>query len=64
MTATANAEQIEWITLPELARALGVCDRTVRRWVELGRLAPDHVTLGGHARFDARVVDELRRAPP
>ena len=49
-----------FLTPSEVASALGVSPNTVTRWAREGRM-PYQMTLGGHRRFDAAVIDELRR---
>jgi excisionase family DNA binding protein len=51
----------EYLTTPQAAKALGVSERSLRRWVLDGLLEPDYVTPGGHYRWDVdRVRTELR----
>jgi excisionase family DNA binding protein len=49
-----------FLTPSEVASALGVSPNTVTRWAREGRM-PYQMTLGGHRRFDAAVIEELRR---
>ena len=42
----------------EVAEMLGVTPNTVSRWAREGRL-PSVLTLGGHRRFQAQVIEEL-----
>jgi excisionase family DNA binding protein len=49
----------EFLTRSDVARLLGVSPNTVTRWARQGRL-PCQVTLGGHHRFDRRLVEEIR----
>jgi excisionase family DNA binding protein len=48
-----------YLTRAEVARLLGVSPNTVSRWAREGRLACQ-MTLGGHRRFDSRVIEQLR----
>ncbi len=49
-----------FLTPSEVASALGVSPNTVTRWAREGRV-PHQMTLGGHRRFEAHVVEELRQ---
>lgn len=49
-----------FMTPSEVAAALGVSPNTVTRWAREGRM-PYQMTLGGHRRFEAMVIDQLRR---
>lgn len=44
----------------DVARILGVSAKTVSRWARDGRI-PHAVTLGGHRRFRAGVIEDVRR---
>lgn len=46
-----------YVTTGEAARLLGVSIRSLQQWVKDGKVTPDFVTPGGHARWD---VDRLR----
>jgi excisionase family DNA binding protein len=48
-----------YLTRAEVARLLGVSPNTVSRWAREGRLNCQ-MTLGGHRRFDSRVIEQLR----
>jgi DNA-binding transcriptional MerR regulator len=51
----------ELVTSGQAAKALGVSLRSLQHWVREGKLVPDYVTPGGHARWDVeRVRHELR----
>ena len=43
-----------------MAELLGVSPNTVSRWAREGKL-PSVLTLGGHRRFDADVVEDLMK---
>lgn len=61
MTRHAAVEHAtEYLTRAEVAALLGVSPNTVARWARNGRI-PCQMTLGGHRRFDRRVIDELLR---
>jgi len=47
------------MTTSEVSRLLGVSPNTVTRWAREGRL-PCRLTLGGHHRFERRVIEEIR----
>ncbi|MCG3194024.1 MAG: excisionase family DNA-binding protein [Thermoanaerobaculia bacterium] len=49
-----------FLTPAEVASALGVSPNTVTRWAREGRV-PFQMTLGGHRRFEAQVVEALRQ---
>ena len=48
-----------YLTRAGVARLLGVSPNTVSRWASEGRLTCQ-MTLGGHRRFDTRVIEQLR----
>lgn len=48
------------LTTQEVARLFDVTDRTVRRWVEKGKLVPYTQTPSGRDRFDAETVLTLK----
>jgi len=50
----------ELLTTSEAAAEFGVDAKTVVRWADAGKI-PHFRTLGGHRRFRASVVRELRR---
>jgi excisionase family DNA binding protein len=56
----------DWYTSGDVARLLGVTDRTIVNWAR-GGLLPHHVTPGGHRRFlredVERFIAERRRVP-
>jgi predicted site-specific integrase-resolvase len=52
-------DKTEWYTTREVAAAFRVDGRTVARWRRDGKLTPDMVTLGGHARYRASRIREL-----
>lgn len=54
-------EKKTYLTRSEVARLLQVSPTTVTRWAHEGRL-PSQLTLGGHHRFERRVVEELRKS--
>ena len=53
-------DEVEFLTRSQVSKLLGVSPNTVTRWAREGRLACQ-VTLGGHHRFDRKVVEQLRR---
>ena len=44
-----------------LARVLGLSDRTIQRYRQLGVLKPDVVSPGGHARWNVEKVRQRLR---
>ncbi|MCE7958146.1 MAG: helix-turn-helix domain-containing protein [Acidobacteria bacterium ACB2] len=60
MSPAITATHDVFLTPAEVASALGVSPNTVTRWAREGRM-PFQMTLGGHRRFEATVVEELRR---
>ena len=59
--ATAELmREAEYLTRSDVARLLGVSANTVTRWAREGRL-PCLLTLGGHHRFERKVIEDLRR---
>lgn len=63
MRKTGAAKRDEPATLgtTAVAAALEVSERTVRLWLESGRIKADLWTLGGHARFKASTIAELKK---
>jgi excisionase family DNA binding protein len=51
---------VEYLTRAGVARLLGVSPNTVSRWAREGKLGCQK-TLGGHRRFERRVIEELSR---
>lgn len=51
MTASQAHDGPSYLTSGEVARLLGISDRTYRRYLKDGRLSPHHRTPTGHARF-------------
>lgn len=51
-------KQKEWMTPGEVAALFGVSPKTVVRWFEEREL-PYAKTLGGHRRYNRKVVEEL-----
>lgn len=50
-----------YVTTGQAARELGVSARSLQQWAKDGRIVPDHVTPGGHMRWDvARIRKEMR----
>ena len=49
------------MTTSEVSRLLGVSPNTVTRWAREGRL-PCRLTLGGHHRFERRVIEGIRES--
>lgn len=47
-----------YLLASEVGRLLKVSPKTVTRWASEGRI-PHMRTLGGHRRYDPRVIDEL-----
>ena len=60
MVSQAERELPEkYLTRSEVAALLGVSPTTITRWAREGRL-PCQMTLGGHHRFERKVVEEIR----
>jgi excisionase family DNA binding protein len=56
--------EIEWLTLGQAAKYLGVAQSTIRKWSDLGRL-PAFYTPGGHRRYRRSDLDAfLERSGP
>jgi excisionase family DNA binding protein len=52
----------ELLTSTDVAKRLGVSNRTVARWVREGKLKPTWTTVGGQSRFRwSEVEEQLRR---
>jgi excisionase family DNA binding protein len=60
MPIRSTTEHDVFLTPSKVALALGVSPNTVTRWAREGRM-PCQMTLGGHRRFEAATIDELRR---
>ena len=52
------ADETDYLTATQVAAALGVTSRTVRRWADAG-LIPHFVTPGGRYRFPAEAVEQI-----
>lgn len=52
------ASHLDWISLSEASRLLGVSPATIRRWSDAGRLRV-FTTPGGHRRFSRRALERL-----
>jgi excisionase family DNA binding protein len=50
-----------WLTAGQVAARLHVSPKTVSRWASEGRLQHRR-TLGGHRRFDPKLIDALVQA--
>lgn len=48
----------QWLRSSEVARMMGVADKTIMRWASEGRL-PHIRTLGGHRRFDRSEIERI-----
>jgi excisionase family DNA binding protein len=48
------------LTITEAAARLGVEQKTLRRWADAGKV-PHIRTIGGQRRFEAAVIDRVRR---
>ncbi len=60
---TAGGE-VEWLTLGQAAKYLGVAQSTIRKWSDVGRV-PAFYTPGGHRRFRRGDLDAfLERSGP
>ena len=53
-----GGESLDWLTLGEAARYLGVAQSTIRKWSDGGRLRAFY-TPGGHRRFRRGDLDEF-----
>lgn len=42
----------DYLTTSEVAREIGVCQRTIHAWHKKGWLLPDTITPGGRAMYD------------
>ena len=56
-------EQVEWFTLGEASRLLGVHPATVRQWSDEGKLSAFR-TPGGHRRFARADIERLLHVKP
>lgn len=56
---TTHEDSGVWLSLREASQQLGVNTSTLRRWGDEGRV-PMRKTLGGHRRFQASAVEQLR----
>ena len=59
----ATVEPVEWVTLSEASKLLGVHPATVRQWSDEGKLASFR-TPGGHRRFARGDIDRLLHVSP
>lgn len=52
---------VGFVTTGQAAKALGVSTRSLQQWAKDGLIQPDHITPGGHMRWDVeRVRAEMR----
>ncbi len=51
------------LSIGETAQALGVSQKTLRKWDQEGRLKPTEITLGGHRRYDLSKIQTPRFRP-
>ncbi len=58
-----SVEQVEWFTLSEASKLLGVHPATIRQWSDEGKL-PTFRTPGGHRRFARSDIDRLLHMSP
>ncbi len=58
---TLRGIDAEYLSTKQLARRLGVAERTVRRWIKDGRIQATR-TPGGSLRVAARELDRIQRA--
>ena len=61
--AIQTDERVEWFTLSEASKLLGVHPATVRQWSDEGKLATFR-TPGGHRRFSRADIDRLLHLSP
>lgn len=47
---------MSFVGIGEVAKMLGVCIGTIRRWHREGMLIPSFITVSGHRRYDSRQV--------
>lgn len=52
--------KVDWLTLGQAARYLGVSEPTLRKWTDDGRL-PVFRTPGGHRRYLRAELDAFRQ---
>jgi hypothetical protein len=53
-------DQPKMFTPAEVAERIGVTARSLRRWVDLGKVCPDLVTPGGHFRWNENGIEAIR----
>lgn len=58
MQPQSQTPQLEWFTVGEAARYLGIASSTFRNWVDAGRV-PSYTTPGGHRRVTREALDRL-----
>jgi excisionase family DNA binding protein len=59
MNAESNNQEQRWLSYSQMAERLGVCERTIRRDVDEGKL-PKPIRIRGCIRFDwLEVAKEL-----
>src|SRR5512132_816316 len=61
MVVGVDHDQVEFLSVRETARRLGVHENTVRNWVQEGILPSARVPGSRFHRFDARDVERLRQ---
>jgi len=53
-------KDLKLLTITQAASKLGVNQKTLRRWADIG-LVPHVKTFGGQRRFEASVIERVRR---
>jgi excisionase family DNA binding protein len=52
-----------WVSLPQAARELGVCESSIRRWIKAGDLPAMVVGPGRRYRIDTADLAQMRVQP-
>lgn len=61
MRKATRGDDAPRLSTTAVAAALEVSERTVRAWLENGRIRADLWTLGGHARFRPSTIADLKK---
>ncbi|MHA1683157.1 MAG: MerR family DNA-binding transcriptional regulator [Promethearchaeota archaeon] len=57
MSKVNGGRESRFLSIGAVARMLGVCTRTLRRWEGSGKFTPSHRTVGNHRRYAGECHD-------
>ncbi len=56
-------QDVVWLTVPEVACLLGVCEETIRRWCRSRRIMFQQAMAGGTYHIPSSALTGLQRVP-